>query len=1503
MRQIEKTYSTRIIVHAVVSAVFYYTFFIASNSIVFAGPEGAEIINGMVSFQQNGLNTVITASDKSIVNYKSFDIARPEAVQFVQPHSNASVLNRINSANPTHIDGTLSANGRVFFVNPAGVYIGNGAKINVNQLVASGLNISDSDFIKGRYHFSGGQGSVENRGDITAEKVHLIGKQVANYGTINCPGGYVAMAVGDRVFLGKPGNDLTVQVDPEPLPGSTDLDTGVRNEGTINAAGGQIVLAAAGDIYSQAISNVGTLSASVQNGDAGKVKLIAKKGNINNKGSIKTTSNSGKGGKVTTEGNEVINSGTVDVTGGEGGQVTMKGKQVGQFGTVLADGTNSHGGNVTMLADEVVTLGSESLTTANARLNGNGGDVTVSSSISAIFLQEARIEAKGGSESGDGGFVELSADESVYAYGLVDTSATNGTPGSFLIDPFDIIIRDNPTSDGISHALEYDGFDDPNLPSATFPDYSNSGIAFQTPDSNNFISGNANEVASGYIDSILETGSNVILQAIQDITIDPIVENKIEWDTSADFILQAGKDITFIDDEVPSNIGSTGGGSIHLEADSPHNGDDSGGDRDGTLTVESNVTLSTDSGDITLIGADFDIFGEINAGGGNINISQSTQDTSMGLGQPTGNFEVSLLTDEELDNIKTTGTITIGQATTAGSDGAGTDAVTITAGEIILSELSLEDKNVALVSSGTIDDVDDTRDHISTSGTLTLTSGGAIGGNVNPNNTALSTNVGILTVTTTGENDIRIRDSGEGGDTTYSSILTGGGGSIYIDKTTGNLIAGTVTTTGDTYLYAREGSILDTTGIVTADGLWINSNGGSIGTSSAPLTVDGDFHLAAEATGDVYITEADDVTLWGVDAENGRVYLEAPSGRLAYTSESYIRSGSGSLTMVQAEPLDTGDFLFNNQANTDLTLQSTEGSVTSNDADQWQSITATAQNDIMLEGNDNDRDIIIEALYSVIGNISVNSENHDIKANDEIKADAGGISFTANNGKITTTNASAMTGITLESSGNITTNNKLETNEGNISIHSKDGDLIINDNVTASKGGVSLIADGGKIYTELSDSDSVHLDEPIPSLNAQIIGYSDQSEDIGVGLPFDENQKAAIVLSSVENLKLGTGAILSANGAYDPAIYDDLAAVNFEGGDPIDVAIYVGSYEFESQTGGNVTVDSAVDIASSGTMVIDAENTVMPFSDTFTNSWRENNDSTNRLEVVSRTTQTLNQAVDIGTLPYTDQVIQGKYPDWLGDSEYVLRGKRAAEVFRIEAEVPRSIEAAPINYLNEEDEKYVSLPSAAEFIEEPEPLQLLVIREGKYVKAQRNMVLKRGDEIKTPRGMTAFIHFEDGSEIIIMSETDIVIENPTIFTRFGKIIARVRKKFKVRTKYVTAGVKGTLFTVDVSKDEVTVIKMIERNIVLNPNDPNENLWSSVSLGPGKQVRIRNRQEPQIEMIPKPEYEQIIWSITSLERDIAEIPKVTEGIAVLRDYKFGGIEGTIKDDYPLFNVWH
>jgi len=425
MELLTKLFRSRYSRWGVVCFLICFLLFSGLFSNAVAGPEGAQVVNGKVSIQQSGSNTAITASDKAIINYSSFNIAQPETVRFIQPGSSASVLNRILSANPTNINGTLLANGRVFFVNPAGVYIGAGARINVNQLVASGLNITNSDFINGRYNFVGGNGAVINSGDIRAEQVYLIGKQVVNSGNISCPAGYVVMASGDRVFLGEPGSDIVLEVDASSLSEPADADgTGaaVLNEGTIEASGGIIALAAAGDIYSQAISNVGTISASTDTGKAGQINLTAADGTV-------------------------TNTGTIEATGGEGGQVAMEGSRVGQFGTINADGTSGDGGNVDLWASDVVALSPGSLTTANAGTDGDGGEVIVFSPDSALLWADALIEAKGGSESGDGGFVEISGIEYVMVNGTVDRRATHGEAGLLYIDPTDLTINDAGTDD------------------------------------------------------------------------------------------------------------------------------------------------------------------------------------------------------------------------------------------------------------------------------------------------------------------------------------------------------------------------------------------------------------------------------------------------------------------------------------------------------------------------------------------------------------------------------------------------------------------------------------------------------------------------------------------------------------------------------------------------------------------------------------------------------------------------------------------------------------------------------------------------------------------------------------------------------------------------------------------------------------------------------------------------------------------------------------------------
>jgi len=164
-----------------------------------AGPLGGEVIAGSATIDSTlGNTTIHQASQSAVLNWQSFDIDAGESVRFVQPSSQAVALNRVLSADPSRILGHLVANGTVFLVNPNGVVFGAEARVNVGGLVASTRDIAVSDFLAGKYRFSGdSSGSVLNQGLIEADGgyVALLGAKVSNEGVISARLGTVAILV------------------------------------------------------------------------------------------------------------------------------------------------------------------------------------------------------------------------------------------------------------------------------------------------------------------------------------------------------------------------------------------------------------------------------------------------------------------------------------------------------------------------------------------------------------------------------------------------------------------------------------------------------------------------------------------------------------------------------------------------------------------------------------------------------------------------------------------------------------------------------------------------------------------------------------------------------------------------------------------------------------------------------------------------------------------------------------------------------------------------------------------------------------------------------------------------------------------------------------------------------------------------------------------------------------------------------------------------------------
>lgn len=374
-----------------------------------AAPQGAQVQHGDVDIHQAGDTTTITASHNAVIDYQSFDIAAHQTVQFVQPGASARVLNRVLDGNATSIDGRLLANGQVYLVNPAGIYFGDQAIVNVGGIVAAAGTLTNEQFLGGLDQFTDVNGAVVNGGSIEGRRVTLIGRRVANHGSIVAPEGMVTMIAGETVYLSQTRGGLMVEVE------GGDADAGqpaVENSGTIDAPGGRVNLGA-GDVYTLAARHSGVTRA-----DA--VAIEAPVGRVEVDGTIDASNPGGPGGDVTLIAGQLAlyQTGVIDVSGAIGGFVETSANfslslegvinrlgSTGEHGTLLIDPKNiivqaGGGGTVDQLFEDDPTL-TVTVDPATIVAALNGGDVILQAN-NDITVNDA-IDATGNAL--DGGLI------------------------------------------------------------------------------------------------------------------------------------------------------------------------------------------------------------------------------------------------------------------------------------------------------------------------------------------------------------------------------------------------------------------------------------------------------------------------------------------------------------------------------------------------------------------------------------------------------------------------------------------------------------------------------------------------------------------------------------------------------------------------------------------------------------------------------------------------------------------------------------------------------------------------------------------------------------------------------------------------------------------------------------------------------------------------------------------------------------------------------------------
>jgi len=902
-----------------------------------AGPEGANVVQGNARIRQNGNLTRIRASDGAIINYSAFNIGANETVRFVQPSDSARVLNRISGEAPTHIDGTVRANGNVYFVNRAGVTFGNGAVVDVGGLYAAAGNISNQDFAGNVNHFSGLSGEVVNNGSISASGgvAALIGREVANRGVIMADKGVVAMVAGGEggdVVLAQRGSSISVRV--EGLARPQVEGTGVENSGTVSAKRGRALMVA-GDMYSLAVKNTGTIRAGHTTIEGQGNATVSVGGTID----ARNAAPGGRGGTVEITGQRVvINGATIDASGTNGGGA-------------INIGGEAHGAGDLRTADTTL-VSSGSAITADAIESGDGGQVVVWADGHTGFYGSA--SADGGSQTGDGGFIETSGKDTLdIRGGRVSAASESGTGanGTWLLDPRNVTIDAVATIGGTFDGGNPDTF---------------------TPNADDAI------VDVTQIETALDGGTNVQILTGNTGTQDGNITVASSIDKSAGgaatLTLRAANDIN-VNADISSTVGAL---TVELLANDATSGNDDLNASAGSVSLAAGVDINTLGGGLTVRGAGFagDVASIVNAGAGAVSIDV------------TGNAALGQTNSAMLTVVTTGGDITQNGAVAV----TGTSSFTARnglGGEVVLTNTANTfGGGIALTSRTGDDSAFGNGDlNVSAAGTLPVTAATTTG------DISLTADDFAITGIVRGDSSIALNNLTAGTD-----IFVGGSGAgislsavelAFLDTNAGIQIgqpdAGTISVGADGPIDLSASSLNRLTlwgsDIAFASGLTLPDNatanlltvtGGIDGSNPATdLTIGG-------ANGSLVIDSAGGVDL---DTEIGRIAANLSAGSLALRNDGNLR-----IAMIDA----TSGVRVAAGENINIT---SDGGITVN-FDVGTS--GAGQITLLAEGGDSGNIIVNAAVQADAGQVTLNADN-DITVNGggTVGSTTGGVTLTA----------------------------------------------------------------------------------------------------------------------------------------------------------------------------------------------------------------------------------------------------------------------------------------------------------------------------------------------------------------------------------------------------------------------------------------------------------------------------------------------------------------------------
>lgn len=965
-----------------------------SFDLAWAAPEGGQVVGGSGSILQSGKLTEINqSSQRMAIDWQRFDVAADERVRFIQPGKDAIALNRILDSKASTILGRVDANGTLFLVNPRGIIFGKGAVINAASLVASDLNIDPDEFMSGNYHFANDDmllsSGVLNQGEIEAAvggSVTLLGTVVSNEGRIATEQGSIRLVAADEVVISfEPDADIGVLVNKALLHNDSGEQAAVANTGELIARGGQVLLAGhvTSDLYTQAVNNQGIIEATSLEVGEGYIELSGNGGDVVNSG-VLDASGAGdlNGGTVKLVAGNIDNSGTIDVSGAEGGSVYQQAQTILRHSgnsVVDASGRNGVGGTVEMYGERVGLLDSTRVTVsgesgggtllvggdfqgagehraqitvvgddvvmeADAITAGDGGKVIVWSDDSTVF--RGQILSRGGSEAGDGGFVEVSGKQNLQFLGHVDTSAANGSMGSLLLDPATLTIL-NGAAGGAQDADILDGL---------------------------ISQGDGGSVNYLITESVLESlTSNVTIEARDSITINDLADDVLCFHCTS-----GAGDVTFRISGSPNtafftmNTGDTiqvSSGNLLIEVNTTDG--DTATITTGDLFASGNISVLAHgdggSGFFGPVSGDVSIStGNITSTAGNINVSASVAadagfssfttagDASVNTGSlnVTGNGNIDVFAESTMNAVFTFGT-SAGNTSISMADvsigGAGTiDATARSAGSGIAgngSETLLLNGNLSAGSVGNNGFIALDSNAITISGNrvLAVTNDGSganpiilTTGGFNGAGNALTLDVGagtfagiswnnfsnINTLTLQQANSIYLASAGAGaGDVTLSQANFN-----TIDNFTNNLnvVAGNNIVSGAAS-YNNYSNVSLTAANNFSTTAASTSTGANYSINAATMTLN---HGLASAGGTATLTASGDISAnSSITSGGGNVALTSTGGNVVMGAAGTLNAGSGLVAIAANGNVALTGITTTNATASAVDIQATNGSI------------------------------------------------------------------------------------------------------------------------------------------------------------------------------------------------------------------------------------------------------------------------------------------------------------------------------------------------------------------------------------------------------------------------------------------------------------------------------------------------------------------------------------------------------------------------------------------------